>query len=149
MFLLSTINQIGLRLSEFSSEMIFVLHTWRNKTTILQIKSCSTSNVIVRGFLHINLGLHVKNLCCSSTVKIFLCTLKEDTEKYEDLKDLAHNCPISFYSKGTGELSYWVAIILLFFFLAVSCISRKVPEPATNKEEIDGKSQIGIFVSKK
>lgn len=33
-----------------------------------------------------------------------------------------------------------MAVILLFFLLAVSCISRKVPEAAANKEEIDGDS---------
>lgn len=29
----------------------------------------------------------------------------------------------------------------------MSCISRKVPEPAANKEEIDGKSQMRTFES--
>lgn len=39
-------------------------------------------------------------------------------------------------------VSFCGAVILLILsLLAVSCISKKVPEPAANKEEIEGKKK--------
>lgn len=43
-------------------------------------------------------------------------------------------------------VSFCGAVILLILsLLAVSCISKKVPEPAANKEEIEGKKKMKLM----
>ena len=45
-------------------------------------------------------------------------------------------------------VSFCGAVILLIpSLLAVSCISKKVPEPAANKEEIEGKKKKIIIIN--
>lgn len=46
--------------------------------------------------------------------------------------------------KGGGSVVK-TSQLSLPFVLAVTCISRKVSEPAANKEEMDGKSKTGEF----
>lgn len=53
-------------------------------------------------------------------------------------QDMTHN----FQMLTQGVESQWGCnTSLLLSLLAVSCISKKVPEPAANKEEMEGKKQ--------